>query len=68
MTISRVTGIPLIVIPIAFNLLFFLLQKRFEYPYILRKPTDHILQRFRATRAWPSANAWGTSLPACGRF
>jgi hypothetical protein len=47
MTISRITGILLIVIPIAFNLLFFLLQKRFEYPDILRKPTDYILKRFR---------------------
>ncbi|HKZ82444.1 MAG TPA: hypothetical protein VJ793_02170 [Anaerolineae bacterium] len=48
MTISRVTGILLIVIPIAFNLVFFLLQRHFEYPDILRKPTDYILTRFRA--------------------
>jgi hypothetical protein len=48
MTISIITGILLIVIPVAFNVLFFLLQKRFEYPDILRKPTDYILQRFRA--------------------
>ena len=48
MTISRITGILLVVIPIAFNLVFFLLQRHFEYPDILRKPTDYILTRFCA--------------------
>jgi hypothetical protein len=33
-------------LPIAFNVIFFLLQKTFEYPDILRKPTDYILSRF----------------------
>src|SRR5688500_15218357 len=41
------TGLLLIVVPIAFNVTFFLLQRAFEYPDILRKPTDHILQRFK---------------------
>lgn len=35
------------VVPIAFNLIFFMLQKTFEYPDILRKPTDEILRRFK---------------------
>ena len=48
MNISKITGLFLIVLPIAFNLVFFLLQRNFEYPEILRKPTDYILSRFNA--------------------
>ena len=48
MNISKVTGFSLIVLPIAFNVVFFLLQRNFEYPDILRKPTDYILSRFNA--------------------
>jgi hypothetical protein len=40
------TGLLLIVVPIAFNVTFFLLQRAFEYPDILRKPTDYVLRRF----------------------
>jgi len=40
MTISRITGVLLIVVPIGFNVVFFLLQRLFEYPDILRKPTE----------------------------
>ncbi len=43
-----VTGILLIVVPIAFNLAFFALQRRFDYPAILRKPTEDVLERFAA--------------------
>lgn len=46
MALLRITGIMLIAIPIAFNALFFALGRTFEYPEILRKPTDHILKRF----------------------
>ncbi|MFN8465050.1 MAG: DUF4386 domain-containing protein [Caldilineaceae bacterium] len=48
MQLTTVTGLLLIVVPIAFNATFFLLQRAFEYPDILRKPTDYILQRFHA--------------------
>lgn len=41
------TGLLLIIVPIAFNVTFFLLQRAFEYPDILRKPTDTILRRFQ---------------------
>jgi hypothetical protein len=41
------TGILLIAVPIAFNVTFFLLQRAFEYPDILRKPTDYVLKHFR---------------------
>jgi Domain of unknown function (DUF4386) len=42
-----VTAAFLILVPIAFNATFFLLQRMFDYPDILRRPTDEILRRFR---------------------
>ena len=47
MKLITLTGLLLIVVPIAFNVTFFLLQRSFEYPDILRKPTGYVLQRFR---------------------
>ena len=47
MTPATVTGLLLILVPVAFNVTFFMLQKAFEYPDILRKPTDTILRRFQ---------------------
>src|SRR5215471_17853037 len=46
MKLAQLTGVLLIFLPIAFNVIFFLLQKTFEYPDILRKPTDYILSQF----------------------
>jgi hypothetical protein len=46
MTLFRITGLVLIGLPIAFNVVFFALGRAFEYPDILRKPTDYILKRF----------------------
>lgn len=43
-----VTGILLIIVPLAFNAAFFALQRSFEYPAILRKPTGEVLERFTA--------------------
>ena len=51
------TGILIIVVPIAFNITFFLLQRAFEYPDILRKPTDYILRRFKEGGA-PLRRLW----------
>ena len=48
MTLERVTGLLLIVMPVAFNVFFFLLGRRFDYPNILRQPTGEILRRFQA--------------------
>jgi uncharacterized protein DUF4386 len=48
MRITQITGAILVLLPIAFNVIFFLLQKTFEYPDILRKPTDYILRQFNA--------------------
>ena len=48
MRITQITGALLVLLPIAFNVIFFLLQRTFEYPDILRKPTDYILRQFNA--------------------
>jgi hypothetical protein len=45
--LKTLTGLLLILVPIAFNATFFLLQRAFEYPDILRKPTDTILRSFQ---------------------
>jgi hypothetical protein len=46
--IERATAALLILLPIAFNLFFFLLARRFDYPDILRRRTEDILSRFHA--------------------
>lgn len=48
MTLFQITGLVLIALPIAFNVLFFLLGRTYEYPDILRKPTGYVLERFAA--------------------
>ena len=47
MKLTTLTGLMLILVPLAFNVTFFMLQRAFEYPDILRKPTDTILRRFK---------------------
>jgi Domain of unknown function (DUF4386) len=46
--LRRVTGIVLILTPIAFNIFFTMLSVTFEYPDILRKPTGYVLRHFDA--------------------
>lgn len=41
-----IAAIFLILVPLAFNGLFFRLQQTFGYPEILRRPTDEVLRRF----------------------
>jgi len=48
MNIERAAGAFLLVLPVAFNLFFFLLARLFDYPGILRSPTGEILSRFQA--------------------
>jgi hypothetical protein len=48
MKLTTVTGLFLIIVPIAFNVTFLLLGRAFEYPDILRKPTDYVLRQFKA--------------------
>jgi hypothetical protein len=57
MTLIRWTGLLLMIVPIAFNATFFLLQRAFEYPDILRKPTDYVLRRFKEGGA-PLRRLW----------
>lgn len=47
MKVITLAGLLLVIVPIAFNVTFILLQRAFEYPDILRKPTDYILRRFK---------------------
>ena len=48
MNVDRAAGALLIFLPLAFNAFFFLLARRFDYPDILRRPTEEILNRFQA--------------------
>src|SRR3954452_8256773 len=47
MSTATAAGVLLIGVPIAFNAAFGLLAARFDYPDILRRPTDEVLARFR---------------------
>lgn len=57
MKLTTVTGLLLILVPLAFNVTFLLLGRAFEYPDILRKPTDTILRQFKAGGA-PLRRLW----------
>jgi hypothetical protein len=57
MIATTLTGLLLIVVPMAFNITFFLLQRAFEYPDILRQPTETILRRFKQGGA-PLRRLW----------
>ena len=48
MNTQNAAGALLVILPLAFNLFFFLLARRFDYPNILRSPTGEVLARFRA--------------------
>jgi hypothetical protein len=48
MNIQNAAGVLLIILPLAFNLFFFLLARRFDYPNILRSPSADVLRRFKA--------------------
>ena len=63
-TSRRLTGVQLILTPIAFNLLFTLLSVTFEYPDILREPAGYVLQRFDAGGAGLVATWYGFMLTA----
>jgi hypothetical protein len=47
-TTEVVTGILLIVLPVAYNALFTALARSFDYPDILRRPSGEVLERFAA--------------------
>ncbi|HEX8217647.1 MAG TPA: DUF4386 domain-containing protein [Chloroflexia bacterium] len=43
----QITGLVLILVPVVFNVFYALLQRSFDYPNILREPTEHVLLRFQ---------------------
>lgn len=55
--LTPLTGLLLILVPISFNATFFLLQRTFAYPDILRQPTEIILRRFQEGGA-PLRRLW----------
>lgn len=57
MKVTTVTGLLLVIGPVAFNVIFFLLQRAFEYPDILRRPTDYVLRQFKEGGA-PLRRLW----------
>jgi hypothetical protein len=48
MTARAFAGVLLVLLPVAYNGLFTVLARTFDYPDILRKPTEEILRRFTA--------------------
>jgi hypothetical protein len=58
------TGVLLILTPIAFNALFTLLSVTFEYPDILREPTGYVLRHFDAGGSSLVATWYGFMLTA----
>jgi hypothetical protein len=48
MTTATVAGMVLVALPLVFNAAFAALATIFDYPDILRRPTDEVLARFRA--------------------
>lgn len=55
--LTLITGLLLIVVPLIFNVTFFMLARAFDYPDILRQPTETILRRFQAGGA-PLRRLW----------
>jgi hypothetical protein len=64
MTTQTLAGIALIAMPIAFNASYALLAARFDYPDILRRPTDEVLARFREGGTALVLIWWGFALTA----
>ncbi len=48
MSVEAAAAALLIAVPIAFNVAFYLLARTFDYPDVLRQPTDDVLDRFHA--------------------
>jgi hypothetical protein len=47
-SLRKLSGVFLILTPVAFNIFFTLLSVTFEYPDILRQPTGYVLRHFDA--------------------
>src|SRR5918998_5871512 len=64
MTTQVLTGLLLLVLPVTYNLLYTLLARTFDYPGILRQPTDQILDRFTAGGSRLILLWWGFAMSA----
>jgi hypothetical protein len=64
MTTQVLTGLLLLVLPVAYNLLFTLLARAFDYPDILRRPTREVLERFAAGGGRLVLLWWGFAMSA----
>jgi hypothetical protein len=64
MTTQVLAGLLLVLLPVAYNLCFTLLARRFDYPDILRQPTDQVLARFAAGGSRLLLTWWGFTMSA----
>jgi len=63
-TTEVVTGILLIVLPVAYNGLYTLLARSFDYPGILRRPTAEVLEKFVAGGSTLLLTWWAFAMSA----
>ena len=64
MTARILAGALLIALPVAYNVLYTLLARSFDYPNILRRPTADILARFEAGGSRLILTWWGFAMSA----
>jgi Domain of unknown function (DUF4386) len=63
-TTEIVTGVLLIALPVAYNVLYMLLARSFDYPDILRRPTAEVLERFGEGGSRLILTWWGFAMSA----
>jgi hypothetical protein len=59
LTTQVLAGLLLVVLPVAYNLLFTLLARSFDYPDALRRPTVEVLERFAGGGSRLVLTWWG---------
>jgi hypothetical protein len=64
LTTQVLTGLLLLVLPVAYNGLYTLLARSFDYPDILRRPTGQVLDRFAAGGSRLVLLWWGFTMSA----
>lgn len=64
MTTEVLTGVLLIVLPVAYNGLYTMLARSFDYPDILRRPTAEVLDRFSAGGSKLFVTWWAFAMSA----
>jgi hypothetical protein len=64
LTTQVLTGLLLVVLPVAYNSLYTLLARGFDYPDILRQPTGQVLERFAAGGSRLVLIWWGFAMSA----